>query len=133
MKIIKNNLNEYFPDEKTLSDHYDRHVNKEGKSINKFGREEPEFRTSRFPTKEKYNQAADAFARKPAKSSEQGRIVGFIDARGKHHKYDKKTREFTVYFLNNGDPVNISYYMLSNYNRYLRDKAKNYDHEIDDE
>lgn len=134
MKIIKENLNELFPDDATLTDHYNKHVNDEGKSINKFGKEEPEFTTKRFPTKDDYNKAADAFARKPVKDSEEGRIVGFIDKRGKHHKFDKKTREFTVYYLDkNGNPTNISYYMYPNYGRYLRDKAKNYDREIDDE
>ena len=93
MKIIKESkIEEKFPNESTLRDHYGRHVKKQGFSINKFGKKEPEFTPDKFPNMQSYDNAADKFARKPVKDSEQGRVVGFIDEEGKHHKYDKEIR-----------------------------------------
>lgn len=134
MKIIKEStIKEKFPNEETLRDHYERHVKEQGFSINKFGEKEPEFTPDKFPDIQSYDNAADKFARKPVKDSEQGRIVGFVDKKNKHHKYDKKTGEFTAYYLKNGEPVNMSYYLFKNKNRYERDKKKYYDREINDE
>ena len=52
MKIIKESkIEERFPNESTLDDHYKRHVKKDGYSVNRWGEKEPEFTPKKFPTK----------------------------------------------------------------------------------
>ena len=142
MKIIKESkIEEKFPNESTLRDHYGRHVKKQGFSINKFGKKEPEFTPDKFPNMQSYDNAADKFARKPVtggshsnNKKKNGNIVGFIGKDRKHHKYDTNTGEFTAYYLDKqGNPVNMSYYLLKNNNRYDRDRKSNYYKDIDDE
>ena len=142
MKIIKESkIEERFPNESTLDDHYGRHVKKDGYSVNRWGEKEPEFTPKKFPTKQDYDDAADKFARKPVtggsysnNKKKNGNIVGFIGKDKKHHKYDTNTGEFTAYYLDKqGNPVNMSYYLLKNNNRYDRDRKSNYYKDIDDE
>lgn len=134
MKIIK----ERFNTEKDRENHYNLHVLPAGKSSrkNKFGKEDYEFTPYEFPDEIEYEKAAEEFA---YNSTPEGSIisrnspnvvVGFMDKQGRVHLYDKRTGEFTVYKIEHGEIITISYYLFSNDDRYERDRKQYYYKEI---
>ena len=105
MKIIKEGkIEERFNTPQERAKHYGFHVVPEGKSTrnNRNNSYDYEFTPYEYADEFEYESAAEEFA---TNTLPQGSIikvnkpatpVGFIDEERKHHKYDKKTGEFTA-------------------------------------
>lgn len=74
-----------------------------------------------------YNKEADLFARQRAvgiTSDNSSDVVGFIQNEGPKQricKYRKSTGEFTAYKVENGEPINMSYFFMKP-DRWEREK-----------
>lgn len=126
MKIIK--IDERFSSPRSKEYHYSKHVKDNGFSDDadkRTNHREYEFTTYEYPTSDDYERGADEFARSDIRDKN---IECFVDKDGKFHKYNKATDEFTVYSIENGEPINISYYLFTpdNGNRWQREKNKYY-------
>ena len=53
-----------------------------------------------------------------------------MDSNDRVHLYDPSTGQFTVYKVENGEVITISYHLFSNNNRYERDRKQYYKREI---
>lgn len=87
--------------------HYADHVSIDGKSKNPKYPNDICFTEKQYPDEISYEQGADKFARTPITDPH---MTGYVRADGKYTKYNVKTLEFTVYSIENGQPVNITYY-----------------------
>lgn len=128
MKVKKlDNIEERFNDEHALETHYDQHVTTGGETSDPNHPNDRNF-VKGYDFKEKkegglqeYNKAADDLARRRAvgiTSKNTSDVVGFMEEvlhRGRHRicKYCPQTREFTTYTVENGEPINISYYYMN--------------------
>lgn len=134
MKIIKEQVqNERFNRAVDREKHYDNHVSETGmsKHQNKFGKYDKEFSSEKFSDELAYELGAEQFALNTIpKGSELSRDrkhpVSFMDDRQRVHLYDPRTKEFTVYKIENGEIITISYYLMRGDDRYEFDKKRNY-------
>lgn len=140
MKIIKENkenIGERFDNAYQRKKHFDTHVTKTGKSIkqNNRGKYDNEFSTEQYADELAYETAAEnfAFGTVPHGSEldeKSSQPVGFVDARDRVHLYDPRTKEFTVYKIENGEIITISYYLMRGDDRYEKDKENWYVSEV---
>ena len=140
MKIIKENkenIDERFDNVDERKKHYDQHVTGTGKSNkpNNRGKYDNEFSTEQYADELAYETAAEnfAFGTVPQGSEldkKNPHPVGFVDERKRVHLYDPRTKEFTVYRIENGEIITISYYLMRGDDRYEKDKENRYVSEI---
>lgn len=140
MKIIKENkenIDERFDNAYQRKKHYDSHVTKTGKSNSKNNRLEydNEFSTEQYADELAYETAAEnfAFGTVPQGSEldeKNPHPVGFMGEKGRVHLYDPRTKEFTLYKIENGEIITISYYLMRGDDRYEKDKENWYVSEI---
>lgn len=119
---------ERFNNEKDKEYHFGKHVKENGFSddiSDRTGHREYEFTSYEYPTSDDYEKGADEFARSDIRDKN---IECFVDRNGKFHKYNRATDEFTVYSIENGEPINVSYYLFTpdNGKRWEREKKKYY-------
>lgn len=108
-------LEERFDTKETRDKHFKAHVTRSGKSPSveirqKYGDDATAFRLSDIPNKKLYDELADKAARAPITDPD---IRGYIDTKGRIQKYNVKTLEFTSYIIENGEPINITYYPMT--------------------
>ena len=139
MKIIKESkVEERFNTPQERAKHYGFHVVPEGKSTrnNRNNSYDYEFTPYEYADEFEYESAAEEFA---TNTLPQGSIirpnrpatpVGFMDSQNKVHLYDPSTGQFTIYKIENGEVITISYYIFSNNDRYERDRKQYYKREI---
>lgn len=139
MKIIKENaVNERFDSAKQRNIHYNNHVKKEGKSNRKnpSGNYDYEFTPQEYENELEYESAAEKFVLNSIpvgselKWDNLTKPVGFLGKDDKIHLYNPSTGEFSVYKIENGEIITISYYLFSSDDRYIRDKKTWYKDEI---
>lgn len=133
MKIIKENVNERFDNEYQKIKHYGTHVTETGKSttVNNRGKYDNEFSTEQYPDELSYELGAEQFAlntipKGSELSKDKKHPVSFMDNRQRVHLYDPRTKEFTVYKIENGKIITISYYLMRGDDRYEFDRKRNY-------
>ena len=139
MKIIKESkIEERFDNASQRAKHYTDHVVPSGYSNRKnpWGKNDYEFTPYEYADEFEYESAAEEFA---TNTLPQGSIikvnkpatpVGFMDSNDRVHLYDPSTGQFTVYKVENGEVITISYHLFSNNNRYERDRKQYYKREI---
>ena len=107
-------LEERFGTKENRDKHFRTHVTKSGKPPleirQKYGEDALAFKMSDIPRKDLYDELADKAARAPITDPD---IRGYIDTKGRIQKYNVKTLEFTSYVIENGEPINITYYPMS--------------------
>lgn len=106
IKKITNSLEERFDNTYTKEKHFNDHVTIDGKSNDPKYPNKLTFTYEQFPDSDTYEKAADKFARTPISSD----VLGYIRQDGKHTKYKKSTKEFIVYNIENGIPIDITYF-----------------------
>lgn len=108
LNSISDLLEENFDNENERRKHFRKHVTKDGGTSDPKYPDMITFTWKQFPNQRVYEEAADKFARTPITNSD---IEGYIRTRdNKYMKYNKKTQEFTVYSIEHGQPVNITYF-----------------------
>ena len=137
MKIIKESkIEERFNKPSDRAQHYVDHVVPSGFSNRKnpWGKNDYEFTPYEYADEFEYESAAEEFV---LNTVPHGSImknpadpVGFMDSDDRVHLYDPSTGQFTVYKVENGEVITISYHLFSSNNRYERDKSKYYKREI---
>lgn len=139
MKVIKEQMqNERFDNLQQLQQHYKHHVVPSGKSDrnNSNGTYDYEFTPYEYADEQEYELAAEQFVLNSVPCGSELKWnnftepVGFLGKDGKIHLYSPSTGEFTVYTIENGEIITISYYLFTNRDRYMRDKQKFYKSEI---
>ena len=139
MKVQKlDSIDERFNNEYVLEKHFDSHVTVGGETADPEHPNDKNFILGYdFPEKsegglKEYDKAADDFARRRAvgiTSNNSLDVVGFMETvkhngRNRICKYCPMSKEFTTYTVENGEPINISYYYMNpeRWERIKRDK-----------
>ena len=104
MKVKK--IDERFNTETDRKSHFYKHVTREGKSNDPKYPDKLTFTYEQFPNSIEYEKGADRFARTPLSSN----VLGYVRIDGRYTKYNKETKEFIVYTIENGEPVDITYF-----------------------
>lgn len=107
LKEITNSLEERFNLRRDKVSHFRDHVTIDGESNDPAHPDKLTFTFEQFPDPDSYEAAAEKLARTPIT---EPNIRGYIRKDGKYSKYNVDTKEFTVYSIEHGEPVNITYF-----------------------
>ena len=106
IKEITNKLEERFDNKYTKNRHYNDHVTIDGKSNDYQYPNKLTFTFEQFPTADDYEKAADMLARTPVSKE----VLGYVRNDGRYAKYRKSTKELVIYTIENGEPIDITYF-----------------------
>lgn len=127
IKEITSKLEERF-ESRDLERHFNKHTSKDGKSLDPNYPNDISFKYEDIPDMKTYDDRADAFVRIPITDPD---MRGFVRDDGKYLKYNVKTQEFSVYAIENGKPINITYTPITREQWEKIKKRSVYSHSID--
>ncbi len=109
MKIndITEKLEERFDNKYVRDEHFYKHVAPDKKLNDSEYRNKLTFTLSQFPNAVEYEKSADNLAKTPLSKD----VLGYVRKDGKYAKYRKSTKEFVVYSVENGEPIDITYFL----------------------
>lgn len=64
------------------------------------------FTLAQYPDALSYEKGADAMARTPVSKE----VLGYVRNDGRYAKYKKATKEFVIYTIEHGEPIDITYF-----------------------